>query len=72
MVNPPGLGEAPGRRFLLLIRSVKPIEPLKPSDPAESDPNDTVQSLRVAETICTIREVIAVVNRPQDIEMRKP
>jgi hypothetical protein len=35
---------------------------------AESDLDDIVQSMGVAEAICTMREVVAVVDRPQDIE----
>ena len=37
-------------------------------NPAESDLDDIVQSMGVGEAICTMREVVAVVNRPQDIE----
>jgi len=37
-------------------------------NPAESDLEDIAQSMGVGETICTMREVVAVVNRPQDIE----
>jgi hypothetical protein len=37
-------------------------------NPAESDPDDIVQSMGVGGAICTMREVVAVVNRPQDIE----
>ncbi len=37
-------------------------------NPAESDLEDIAQSMGVGEAICTLREVIAVVNRPQDIE----
>jgi hypothetical protein len=37
-------------------------------NPAEGDLDDIVQSMGVGEAICTMREVIAVVNRPQDIE----
>jgi hypothetical protein len=37
-------------------------------NPAESDLEDIAQSMGVGEAICTMREVIAVVNRPQDIE----
>jgi hypothetical protein len=36
-------------------------------NPAESDLDDIAQSMGVGEAICTTREVIAVVNRPQDI-----
>jgi len=37
-------------------------------NPAESDLDDIAQSMGVGEAICTMREVIAVVNRPQEIE----
>jgi len=37
-------------------------------NPAESDLDDIAQSMGVGEAICTRREVVAVVNRPQDIE----
>ena len=37
-------------------------------NPAESDLDDIVQSMGVGEAICIMHEVIAVVNRPQDIE----
>jgi hypothetical protein len=37
-------------------------------NPAESDLDDIAQSLGVGEAICTKREVVGVVNRPQDIE----
>jgi len=37
-------------------------------NPAESDLEDIAQSMGVGEAICTMREVIAVVNRPQEIE----
>ena len=37
-------------------------------NPAESDLDDITQAMGVGEAICTMREVIAVVNRPQDIE----
>jgi hypothetical protein len=37
-------------------------------NPAESDLDDIVQSMGVGEAICTMHEVVAVVNRPQDIE----
>ena len=37
-------------------------------NPAESDLDDIVQSMGVGEAICTMREVVAVVNRPHDIE----
>ena len=37
-------------------------------NPAESDLDDIAQSMGVGEAICTMREVVAVVNRPQDIE----
>ena len=37
-------------------------------NPAEGDLDDIVQSMGVGEAICTRREVVAVVNRPQDIE----
>jgi hypothetical protein len=37
-------------------------------NPAESDLDDIAQSMGVGEAICTRREVVAVVDRPQDIE----
>jgi len=37
-------------------------------NPADSDLEDIAQSMGVGEAICTLREVVAVVNRPQDIE----
>jgi hypothetical protein len=37
-------------------------------NPAESDLDDISQAMGVGEAICTMREVVAVVNRPQDIE----
>jgi|SRR5689334_3969305 len=37
-------------------------------NPAESDLDDISQAMGVGEAICTQREVIAVVDRPQDIE----
>jgi hypothetical protein len=37
-------------------------------NPAESDLDDIAQSMGVGEAICTRHEVVAVVNRPQDIE----
>jgi hypothetical protein len=37
-------------------------------NPAEGDLDDIVQSMGVGEAVCTKREVVAVVNRPQDIE----
>jgi len=37
-------------------------------NPAESDLDDIAQSMGVGEAICTMREVVAVVDRPQDIE----
>jgi hypothetical protein len=37
-------------------------------NPAESDLEDIAQSMGVGEAICTMREVVAVVNRPRDIE----
>jgi hypothetical protein len=37
-------------------------------NPAESDLGDIAQRMGVGEAICTMREVLAVVNRPQDIE----
>ena len=37
-------------------------------NPAESDLDDIAQGMGVGEAICTMREVVAVVNRPQDIE----
>jgi hypothetical protein len=37
-------------------------------NPAESDLDDITQAMGVGEAICTMREVIAIVDRPQDIE----
>jgi hypothetical protein len=37
-------------------------------NPSESDLDDIAQGIGVGEGICTMREVVAVVNRPQDIE----
>ncbi len=37
-------------------------------NPAESDLDDIAQGMGVGEAICTKREVVAIVNRPQDIE----
>jgi hypothetical protein len=37
-------------------------------NPAESDLDDIAQAMGVGEAICTMRDVIAVVDRPQDIE----
>ena len=37
-------------------------------NPAESDLEDIAQSMGVGEALCTKREVVAVVDRPQDIE----
>jgi hypothetical protein len=37
-------------------------------NPAESDLDDIAQAMGVGEAICTQREIIAVVDRPQDIE----
>ena len=37
-------------------------------NPGESDLEDIAQSMGVGEAICTMREVVAVVNRPHDIE----
>jgi hypothetical protein len=37
-------------------------------NPAESDLDDISQATGVGEAICTKREVVTVVNRPQDIE----
>ena len=37
-------------------------------NPAESDLDDIAQAMGVGEAICTERDVIAVVDRPQDIE----
>ena len=38
-------------------------------NPAEGDLDDIAQSIGVGEAICTMREVVAVVDRPQDIEV---
>jgi hypothetical protein len=37
-------------------------------NPAESDLDDIAQAISVGKAICTKREVVAVVDRPQDIE----
>ena len=37
-------------------------------NPAESDLDDITQAMGVGEAICTMREVVAVVDRPKDIE----
>ena len=37
-------------------------------NPAESDLDDITQAMGVGEAICTMREIIAVVDRPKDIE----
>jgi hypothetical protein len=37
-------------------------------DPRKSDLDDIAQAMGVGEAICTMREVVAVVNGPQDIE----
>jgi hypothetical protein len=37
-------------------------------NPAESDLDDIAQAMGVGEALCTKREVVAVVDRPQDIE----
>jgi hypothetical protein len=37
-------------------------------NPEESDLDEIAQGMGVGEAICTMREVVAVVNRPQDIE----
>ena len=37
-------------------------------NPAESDLEEITESMDVGEAICTMREVVAVVDRPQDIE----
>jgi len=37
-------------------------------NPAESDVEEIAQGMSVGEAICTRREVVAVVDRPQDIE----
>jgi len=37
-------------------------------NPAESDLDDIAQAMGVGEAICTMREVVAVVDRPKDIE----
>jgi hypothetical protein len=41
-------------------------------NPAESDLEDIAQSMGVGEAICTMRDVVVVVNRPQDIEDERP
>ena len=37
-------------------------------NPAESDLDDISQAMGVGEAICTMREVVAVADRPKDIE----
>ena len=37
-------------------------------NPAESDLDDITQAMGVGEAICTMREIIAVVDSPKDIE----
>jgi hypothetical protein len=37
-------------------------------NPAESDLDDIAQGMGVGEAICTRREVVAVADRPQDVE----
>ena len=37
-------------------------------NPTESDLEEIAQGMGVGEAICTMREVVAVANRPQDIE----
>ena len=37
-------------------------------NPAECDLDDIAQAMGVGEAICTKRDVIAIVDRPQDIE----
>ena len=37
-------------------------------NPAESGLDEIAESMRVGEAICTKREVVAVADRPQDIE----
>ena len=37
-------------------------------DPAESDLKDIAENISSGEAICTKQEVVAVVDRPQDIE----
>jgi hypothetical protein len=37
-------------------------------NPAESDLDDIAQCMGVGEAICTMREVVAVIDRPKDIE----
>jgi hypothetical protein len=37
-------------------------------NPAESDLKEIAENIRAGEAICTGREVVAVVDRPQDIE----
>jgi len=37
-------------------------------NPAESDVEEIGENISAGEAICTKREVVAVVNRPQDIE----
>jgi hypothetical protein len=37
-------------------------------NPAESDLDDIAQGMGVGEAVCTKREVVTVVDRPQDIE----
>jgi hypothetical protein len=37
-------------------------------NPGESDLDDISQAMGVGEAICTMREVVAIVDRPKDIE----
>ena len=37
-------------------------------NPAESDVEEIGETINAGETICTRREVVAIVDRPQDIE----
>jgi hypothetical protein len=45
-----------------------PQEIEKTEEEGRKAANDIVQSMGVGAGICTMREVVAVVNRPQDIE----
>jgi hypothetical protein len=57
-----------GRREVRMAYYKVRIEVWCDWNPAESDLDEIAQSMGVGEAICTMREVVAVVNRPQDIE----
>jgi hypothetical protein len=65
-----GRGEKAGtdwKEFRMAYYKVR-IEVWCDWNPAESDLEEVAQGMAVGEAICTMREVVAVVNRPQDIE----